>query len=55
MLIASAIVCFNQSTYNFTEDVGFIQPVLILSAPLSSDITLQVITNDITATGKWQH
>ena len=43
---------FNQSTYNVNEDDGPAQPVLVLSNPSSTDITLQVRSNDITATGE---
>jgi len=45
-------VSFNQSTYSIDEDEGPAQPVLVLSNPLSTDITVQVTSNDITATGE---
>ncbi|XP_065912235.1 neural cell adhesion molecule 1-like [Dysidea avara] len=45
------IVSFNQSTYSVDEDDGPAQPVLVLSNPSSTDITVQVRSNDITATG----
>ncbi|XP_065909619.1 uncharacterized protein [Dysidea avara] len=44
-------VCFNQSTYSVDEDDGPAQPVLVLSNPSSTNITVQVRSNDITATG----
>ena len=37
-----AVISFNQSTYSVEEDSGSFHPVLVLSNPLSSDITLQV-------------
>ena len=43
---------FNQSTYTVDEDDGPAQPVLVLSNPSSTDITVQVRSNDITATGE---
>jgi len=44
-------VCFNQSTYTVDEDDGPAQPVLVLSNPLSTDITVQVNNSDDTARG----
>ena len=38
--------------YSINENIGIVQPILILSAPLSTDFTLQVINTDSTATGK---
>ena len=52
LLIAVAVVQFNQSIYNISENDESIQPILILSSPLSRDITIQVKTNDSNATGK---
>ena len=46
-------VSFNQSTYMINENDGLVQPVLVLSNSVATDITLQVITNDITATGEY--
>ena len=34
------------------ENAGFVQPTLILSAPLTTDLTLQVTNIDSTANGK---
>jgi len=45
-------ISFNQSTYTVDEDDGPAQPVLVLSNPSSTDITVQVRSNDITATGE---
>ena len=38
--------------YNITEDDGSLQPVLILSNPLSSTFTVQVEDIGVTASGK---
>ena len=46
-------VRFNQSTYSISEGDGLLQPVLILSNPSSTDITVQIRTNDNTTTGKY--
>ena len=43
---------FNQSTYSVNEDDGPAQPVLVLSNPSSTDITVQVRDNENTATGE---
>jgi len=43
---------FIQSTYSVNENDGQAQPVLILSNPSSTNITVQVRSNDITATGE---
>ena len=53
MFTIAITVTFNQSTYSVDEDNGLVQPVLILSNPSSTDITVQVITDDNTATGEW--
>ena len=45
-------VSFNQSTYMINENDGLVQPVLVLNNSVATDITLQVVTNDITATGE---
>ena len=37
--------------YNVVENNGSVQPVLIFSNPSSFDITIQVVTNDISAVG----
>ena len=47
-----AIVHFSQSTYSVNEDDGVVQPVLVLSNPSSTDITVQVRDNSNTATGE---
>ena len=45
-------VNFSQSTYSVDEDDGPAQLVLVLSNPSSTDITVEVTSNDITATGE---
>ena len=45
-------VTFTQTTYNVDEDDGPAQPVLVLSNPSSTDITVQVRDNANAATGK---
>ena len=44
---------FNQSMYNVDEDDGLAQLILVLSNPSSSDITVQVVTEDGSATGEY--
>ena len=41
----------NQSTYNVDEHDGPAQPVLVLSNPSSTDITISVFSTDGSATG----
>ena len=45
------VVSFSQTMYNVVENNGSVQPVLIFSNPSSFDITVQVVTNDISAVG----
>lgn len=47
-----ATVNFDKSTYVVKENSGTVQPVLVLSTPLSFNVTLQVRDNAITATRK---
>ena len=44
---------FDQSEYSVNEDAGPIQPVLVISNPSSTDITVQVTSTDGSATGKY--
>jgi len=47
-------VAFSQTTpYRFGENAGSAQVELVLSNPSSTDITLQVLSNDGTAIGKY--
>jgi len=43
---------FGESKYKVDKNDGPAQPVLVLSNPSSTDITVQVRSNNITATGK---
>ena len=43
---------FSQSTYRVNESRGVVQPVLVLSNPSSTDITIEVLNIDITAVGE---
>ena len=45
-------ITFNQSTYNVNEDDGPAQPVLVLSNPSSTNITVQVRDTQNTATSE---
>ena len=48
-----AILSFNQTMYSIDEDATIVQPTLVLSKPLYTNITVEVISNDINATGKF--
>ena len=50
--IIAPTIYFNQSTYHRDEDDGPAQPVLVLSNPSSTDITISVFSTDGSATGK---
>ena len=50
MYIAAALD-FNQSVYNFYEDSGVVQLILVLSNPSSMDITVEVFNTDGSAIG----
>ena len=47
-----ATISFNQSMYSVNENEGSIQPVLVLSNPSSTDVTVQVTDEEGTASGK---
>ena len=53
LFVIATIVMFNQSVYNVDEDTGPAQLILVLSNPSSSDITVQVVTEDGSATGEY--
>ena len=42
---------FSDTTYSVNENEGSVQPVLVLSNPSSSDITVEVYDTSISATG----
>ena len=44
---------FDQSEYSVNEDDGSAQPVLIISNPISTDITVQVTSTDVLAIGEY--
>ena len=52
LFIIALTIYFNQSTYHGDEDDGPAQPVLVLSNPSSTDITISVFSTDGSATGK---
>ena len=55
-VVVSFLVCnvrFEQSTYSVDEDDGPAQPVLVLSNPSSTDITVEVFNTDGSATGEY--
>ena len=53
LLSLAITVIFNQSKYSVNEDGGPAQPVLVLSNPSSTDITVQVTNTDGSATGEY--
>jgi len=50
--LADINIEFDQLTYSVDEDDGPAQPVLVLSNPSSTDITVQVETSDQSAEGQ---
>ena len=46
-----ATVSFNESAYSVNENEGPVQPVLVLSNPSSTDVTVEVTDRGGTATG----
>ena len=46
-------VMFNQSMYSDNEDAGPAQPVVVISNPSSTDITVQVTNTNGSATGEY--
>ena len=47
------ILRFNQTTYRINENDGPFQPVLVLSNPSLTDITIQVIDSEVFATSNF--
>ena len=45
-------VSFNQPTYIANENDGSVQAILVLSKSVANDTTVEVRTNDNTATGE---
>ena len=52
LCLIAANVSFEQQTYNVNETDGQIEPVLVLSNPSSTAITVEVFSTDGSATGK---
>ena len=46
------VVNFEELTYSVDEDDGTVELVLLLSDSLSTDVTIQVVTTDGSATGE---
>jgi len=44
---------FNQSVYSVTENDGYVEPVLVISSPLSTNITVIVSSSDGSADGEY--
>jgi len=45
-------VRFDQSTYSVSENNRQVQPVLVLNKPLSFIIAIQILSTDMTTSGK---
>ena len=45
-------VSFNQSAYSAYENDGYVQPILVLTKPYSSDLTVTIRADSVTASGK---
>ena len=52
MMCLAIMLNFSQSLYIVDEDAGVARPELILSNPSSTDFTVYIITNNITASSK---
>ena len=48
----AANVSFTQSTYFVNETENFVQVEMVLSNPSSNNVTVQITSSDMTATGK---
>ena len=46
-----ATISFNESAYTVNENEGQVQPVIVLSNPSSTDVTVRVTDGEGTATG----
>ena len=46
-------VRFEQSTYSVNEDAGPAQPLLVLSSPSSTDITVEVVDTSSSANSEY--
>ena len=52
IVLLVSIITFSQSAYMVNESSGAAQVVLVLTNPLSNDLTVEVTNNDVTALGK---
>ena len=52
LYLIDATVSFEQHTYNVHENDGKVEPVLVLSNPSSTAVTVKVLSTDGSATGK---
>ena len=48
----AATVSFDQSMYSINENGGSVKPILVLSNPSSTDVTVQVTNERATETGE---
>ena len=48
----ATLVMFSQATYSVNEDDGPVQPVLDISKPSATDVTIRVTSTDGTAEGE---
>ena len=53
MYLIAATISFDQPRYSVDETSELMQPVLVLSKPQSTDVTVKVIDSDITATSEF--
>ena len=51
-MLLVAIITFSQSAYSIDESSGTAQVTVVLSNPLSTDLTVEVINSDVTALGE---
>jgi len=49
----AANVSFAQSTYFVNETDNFVQVEMVLSNPSSTNVTVQIISSDVTGTGEY--
>ena len=53
LIYIAPTVMFEQQIYSVDEDDGLAPPALILSNPSSTDITVQVFSTSVSATGEY--
>ena len=51
-IILVTIMCFNDTSIAINEDQGLVVFSILLTNPSSADITIPIITNDVTANGE---